>query len=78
MRTAVGMAEPDETEFVRFLKARVADEQAAAAGKVAFVDAVTGVPMWPSKEAAEAIRRALQGLAVAYASHPDFREEWRA
>ena len=64
-------------EFVRFLKARVAEELAAAAGRVEFVDAVTAVPMWPSKKVADSAKRALQGLALAYASHPDFRSEWK-
>jgi hypothetical protein len=80
MRTAVATDEPlpdGETDFVRFLKARLADEEAALAGKRALVDAVLAVPMWPSKEAAEAAERALQGLAAAHAGHPEYRQEWR-
>jgi hypothetical protein len=54
------------------LKARISDEEAAAAGKRALVEAVLSVPMWPSKQAADAAERVLQGLAMAFASHADF------
>jgi hypothetical protein len=77
VRTAVAADGPGETEFVRFLRARLAEEDLAVAGKRAFVDAVLSVPMWPSKEAADAAEQALLGLGAAYASHPDYRQEWR-
>ena len=80
MRTAVAAEEPgapEETDFIRFLRARLDDEEAITAGRRSLVDAVLSVPMWPSKEAAEAAERALQGLAAMYAAHPDYRREWR-
>ena len=77
MRTAVAAEEPGETDYRRFLRARLAEEAAAVAGKRAFVDAVLSIPMWPTKEAADAAERALLALGAAYASHPDYRQEWR-
>lgn len=80
MRTAVAAEEPgvpEETEFVRFLRARLDDEEAVTAARRSLVDTVLSVPMWPTRESAEAAEKALQALAATYAGHPDYRQEWR-
>ena len=80
MRTAVAAEEPgvpEETEFVRFLRARLDDEEAVTAARRSLVDTVLSVPMWPTRESAEAAEKALQALAATYAAHPDYRQEWR-